>query len=438
MKFLRLSLGVFLFCSLSCRDHGTEPPPNTSSVQLTAEDVHVTEAWMSLQLTQAKPHNSVVFTRDDSTIHNFYFLGADTVLYDSRLLPNHAYRYKAYSFNNLILQDSSAVLAITTMDTTSHDFAWEITTVGNSFGLLWDVAIVNDTCAWAVGEIYNYDSAGQIDPTLYNAARWNGKAWKFLNISFPIYNYDCTYAGSVHGELYSVFTFPSGSMNFDAGIIMKGDTITYLPCVPFALGGRILKTWGTSEADFYAVGQNGTIIHYNGISWEKLESGTTLDIRDVFGAKNAKTGGVEVMAVASKEYENYDRAILLLSGMTVTRMSDSGIDYPLMGVWFMPGRRYYVAGGEIYSKKNPLDNSRWGEESGLGEHYRNAIRGNDLNEVVVVGDYGDVLHFNGITWKNYPEAAQLNGLYHSVAIHGNLVVAVGENSNAAVVAIGRR
>ena len=43
------------------------------------------------------------------------------------------------------------------------------------------------------------------------------------------------------------------------------------------------KIWGTSSQDLYVVGYGGNIAHYNGSSWTKIESGTDLDIQDIWG-----------------------------------------------------------------------------------------------------------------------------------------------------------
>ena len=39
------------------------------------------------------------------------------------------------------------------------------------------VTIVNDTLAYAVGEVFTIDSAGQESNPAYNLARWNGTSW---------------------------------------------------------------------------------------------------------------------------------------------------------------------------------------------------------------------------------------------------------------------
>jgi hypothetical protein len=66
-----------------------------------------------------------------------------------------------------------------TADTTSHNYTWQLELLGNGAGsgVFYDVAIINDTLAYAVGELYMKDSLGQDDPHAYNVARWNGRQW---------------------------------------------------------------------------------------------------------------------------------------------------------------------------------------------------------------------------------------------------------------------
>src|SRR5208283_5579955 len=73
-------------------------------------------------------------------------------------------------------------------DTTSHIFAWQTFTFGGGGGSeLTDVAIINDTLVYAVGEIYLPDSpAGQP----YNFEVWDGKTWTLSRIMFPLCDQD--------------------------------------------------------------------------------------------------------------------------------------------------------------------------------------------------------------------------------------------------------
>ncbi|MGH2567361.1 MAG: hypothetical protein ACRDGA_03410 [Bacteroidota bacterium] len=57
-------------------------------------------------------------------------------------------------------------------DTTSHNFSWRTFVLGDGAGsILRDVAIINDTLAYAVGEVRMKDSLGNWDPEIYNAAK---------------------------------------------------------------------------------------------------------------------------------------------------------------------------------------------------------------------------------------------------------------------------
>ena len=46
------------------------------------------------------------------------------------------------------------------------------------------------------------------------------------------------------------------------------------------------------------VGNNGQIAHYNGTNWQRIESGTTLNINDIWGDYNDKTQEWEILAAA--------------------------------------------------------------------------------------------------------------------------------------------
>ncbi|MGH7601795.1 MAG: hypothetical protein ACREOI_35990, partial [bacterium] len=71
----------------------------------------------------------------------------------------------------------------TQADTTSHNFVFQIDTLGDgSSSLLNDVFIIDENNIWAVGEIYLKDANGQFIYPPYNAAQWNGRTWNLLKI----------------------------------------------------------------------------------------------------------------------------------------------------------------------------------------------------------------------------------------------------------------
>jgi hypothetical protein len=63
-------------------------------------------------------------------------------------------------------------------DTTSHNWTFETFLLGGAASsVLYDVAIVNDSTAMGVGELYLQDSSGQADPNACNLVKWDGQNW---------------------------------------------------------------------------------------------------------------------------------------------------------------------------------------------------------------------------------------------------------------------
>jgi len=49
------------------------------------------------------------------------------------------------------------------------------------------------------------------------------------------------------------------------------------------LSGSVVQLWGTRENDIWAVGNNGHISHYNGVSWQVSSQGSTTNLKSIFG-----------------------------------------------------------------------------------------------------------------------------------------------------------
>jgi hypothetical protein len=324
------------------------------------------------------------------------------------------------------------------MDTTSHRFSWTVQVLGETGSSLNDVAILNDSLAYAVGEIYLKDSTGQIDPIEYNLAKWDGKGWAISRILFPL----CDPSGNQQAlgpyTAQGVWAFSAKDIWMcSGGSLAHWDGQTAMPfCMSLGYGVRSLrKMWGVNGT-LYLVGTNGFIAFYNGHYWQQLVSGTTLSVNDVWGAQNS-FGEWEILAVASNDF---DRRLLRIQGTSVSTAADSGLSNTLMGVWFAPGVHYYVVGTGIHYK-NTLNDPFWNRyASGVVTSFASSsVRGNGANDVFVVGSYFEVVHFNGSSWYNYQKEIPLTeGSFGRVAIKGNLVIAVGLVGQQAAVLIGRR
>lgn len=188
---------------------------------------------------------------------------------------------------------------------------------------------------------------------------------------------------------------------------------------------------GTSDRSLYGAGINGGLGWYNGAAWQKLTSGTSLSFQDIYGNDGT------VLAVASDPGESLDKAILQINGTTITQLSTAGIQWPLSSVWFVPGH-YYVVGQGIYEKTS-LSQSTWQEDSVDTVDFFSSIRGNAWNDFFVAGGYGQLLHFNGKTWRSYQDVLGLQqGGIARIAVKGNLMIGVGYLGSKAVAFVGRR
>lgn len=326
-------------------------------------------------------------------------------------------------------------------DTTSHGFTWQIDTLGQTgASVLYDVAIVSETEAWAVGEMYLPDSTGDIDSDAYNVAKWNGFSWTLHRV--PVRDF-----GGATGSypIQAIHAFgPNDVWLASAADLIQWDGTSYsgkaffMTSIPF--DGQVLNMWGTSSTDIYCVGRKGSIYHFTGSSWRKLSSGTTISIQDIWGGVNCN-GETEVLALASTLFDppTTQKKLLRIQGVTVTPVTDAGLLDILSSVWFVPGQRYYIGGDGVF-KSDGIGNG-WQQES-YPPYYAFSVRGTAANDIVVAGGFGFLSHFNGSSWRHYTQTGELpsfNGNFYSVAISQKFVVAVGGvQSGAPIVVVGKR
>ncbi len=429
---------IVLLASACHKDNGpclTCPPPYTQSILLDTLSIEPAAVVFQVSTRDSTHLGAVQLYRDSVSVFSKTIVSIDTTIIDTSLLPLHHYRYKAFRLMGNTPIDSSAAIVLTTMDTTSHNFTWEIDTLGEvESSWLNDVAIINDTLAYAVGEIY---VAGQP----YNIARWDGHAWNLSTLNF-IYDYGTGYAQAV-----AVYAFGPTDVLVSAGASVmhwNGQHWTNLDYLYHSQGniliGSVYRMWGTSVNDLYGVGLQGSILHWDGMNWQTIASGTTLDIQDIWGATDTKTGDQQIICVVSNKYTNSGMELLRISGGSAGVISDNGLPWSLSGIWFLPGKYYWVVGDGVYRKRFSIATIPWqGGANIVTTHYTFGVRGNDINDLVATGGQGEIVHFNGSTWTSYFASTRLGyGNYYSVAIRGNLIVAVGEDSPRGAIAIGKR
>ncbi len=101
-----------------------------------------------------------------------------------------------------------------------------------------------------------------------------------------------------------------------------------------------------------------------------------------------------------------------------------------------PGKKYFIGGDGLFSTSSLSEN--WTRHTELPSYYKDAVRGNSSNDIIVVGAFGLLLHYNGNGWKNFQDITYINGELGRVDIKGNDVGAVGYDDNKAIVILGKR
>jgi hypothetical protein len=304
----KIIISAILLLALSCKNEPTKVEHR--AIKLTAEDASCIEAYLRLEVW-TKP-STVILQKGDSTIATLQLNTTDTMIVDDGLQPSQTYQYSAQLINPIPIvwldNNLTSQVQVQTMDTTSHDFTWQIYTLGDGTGssCFYDVAIINDTLAYAVGEIYqDYTKDYQI----YNAAKWNGKTWELMRINYQ----------GAPPTIKTIFAFNENDIWFDTWFHWNGQMIQELPVDPVFNGVGVNKLWGTSSNDIYAVGNNGLIAHYDGRSWSKIESGTELQFLDIYGSGN------EILAVCTQNYP-LGQGIFKINSTVATRISTNPID----------------------------------------------------------------------------------------------------------------
>jgi hypothetical protein len=419
---LIISLGLLL---KSCNT--TEPPPDGQSIILELEDVSCTEAW--IDLTTANLQLPVTFTlkqtnpTGDTNSQILNLNTQDSLLYIDSLLPNTGYRYQVYCNEH---QVSSNELTITTMDTTSHNFtfeSWTFGTIGSS--TLYDVAIIDENNIWAVGEILIADTSIN-GYTTYNAVHWDGSLWELKRINMLSSCNPVTYP-----PLKAIWAFSDNNIIVTSGgSIGWFDGVTNIPdcSIRPLLTGSINKIWGSSSNDLYVVGNDGNIAWYNGTEWAKIESGTDVDIQDIWGITNNNTTPFILCAV-SYVAQLGEHKILRINNTEVDSIN-WGTGRRVHSIWFNSDKKIFVCGGGIFFGSAP--NYNWIEQNDVPLFFTQRVRGKEKNDLFVVGDFGLLAHYNGVSWKTYPEAATAE-IYKSLDYKNNLMVTVGLTETQAVI-----
>jgi hypothetical protein len=367
-------------------------PDDLPRLELTAENVISKEVWLRVKFVNVRQPWEFVVERDGKQIAAGRTQKADTLVIDTTATPKRLHRYKVIQLEGGVRTLESDVLEVVTLDTTSHAVRWEVDTLGVR-GTIFDVWAFARDNIWAVGEIYLRDSTGKEDPVLYNIAKWNGQKWQSERVFLA--------------PTYSVFAFAPNDIWIGSGTPYHWNGQSWRGYVYAGEGFYLKKIWGTSSSNLFAVGSNGSIIRFNGSSWQRMESGTTVNLEDVWGIDQKHVWATGTNSDLSRS------VVLQYNGSNWSVIYDSfgqprGRSLGFSSVWTDNPWMLYLAGvGGWWSASTNEFLLRKLQTPGTYAPYR--VRATGQNDIFVTGSGSEALHYNGGTWKLDADVKRLGG-----------------------------
>jgi hypothetical protein len=147
--------------------------------------------------------------------------------------------------------------------------------------------------------------------------------------------------------------------------------------------------WGSGPNDVFAVGEYGTIQHYDGQQWTGTRS--FWGLYGVWGSSSTDVYAVggnyssdDLSSVSIRHYDGNEWREIRRGGTTNLR-----------SIWGVNDSRFAVGeDGAIWS----LDNGEWEETQTPGYAHLRDVWGSSSTNVFAVGYLGTILRYNGSVW----------------------------------------
>jgi hypothetical protein len=297
-------------------------------------------------------------------------------------------------------------------DTSSHNFVWYIDTLGSPFSRVNDVYCVSENEAWAVGKFFYLDpETGRPDwERTSNAAHWDGEKWTMHRIL------------NRGTEFHAIHVLSADDIWVNT---RNWNGYRWVPYNVTGIStGATRKIWGNRTDNVYFAGNKGSLLRWDGASFTQLDGSTTAWYRDVWGWQ-------DTMYVAVSDYEQLSGRLgylLRYEGGAFKQREVFHFDAQL-AVWGMHGTWYAGGCSPLYRKTGGEWRHVLSPPSCIS-----GIRGTSLNNIYILVQFGQVIHYNGSTFATIlpPETS---GNYFTMAISSadNMVMACGLlNGNAII------
>ena len=205
-------------------------------------------------------------------------------------------------------------------------------------------------------------------------------------------------------------------------------------------GGALWSISGCDPQEMWASGSEGTIYHYNGTSWARDSSPIPIissarqelgDIRVknraeayVLGSNTPISGDTSFGNLATFYFLSKANQQWSIAGSYSFHSGQTGDRFGLYGLWLSPNGALYSFDSGVF---------RWTGSGWINVYQTSSalrrIAGVDDNNFFVVGDFGKVIHYNGVDWYEFFSLKNQNVVYSSAWTDGREVFVVGYLNN---------
>jgi len=386
-RFLLLLAAALFFTA--CPDN-TVTPRRDTTIHLSLQSAGTFSVLLNVSVKDSSDAWTFALSRNDSIVQTVVSNQPDTTIRDGGLLPGQDYRYKAYWLDHGEKADSSEHVLATTMDTTSHNFTWEIDTLGNYGSYLNDVRIVDENNIWVVGYI-------KVEDSTYNVAHWDGNEWELTQL---LYN-------GIVNEGKAIIYLDNFTLISAGTIFSSSDEVNWVQWTNVDLNtfpGGINTIWGSSPSDIWFVGDNGSIVHYDGSGFTRMESGTDVDLNNVVGTDDGQyvfsvgyddSNGHSVIL----EKQDSEWNTLYYNESVVPQNGNMGAVYK--GTDVLNDTVYFTTARGLWKYNYLKEKSSLLESEDFYNLMTYGAQGLNIqspNDVLIGTSWARLIHFNGITW----------------------------------------
>lgn len=318
-------------------------------------------------------------------------------------------------------------------DSTTQNFTFETFEFGDGFSssYLNDVWIFNENNIWAVGYISPSDTINGVYISNPNIIKWDGANWALQ-----------PYSGTSSG-IYGIWAVDSSHIYFASGNIIKYKNNTYVNIIVqgnWTQGQQIEKLWGSSENNIWGVGPWGTIVHFDGTAWSKIDFDQQWSFTAISG--NAENG----IAYTVGRNTNFNPIIVKLTGNLPEIIYQSNQQITALksySVLYL-NEALFLAGSDLintllwkYDITNNNIDSLYSLEATTAIVKTTGEKETDLYYWGRDYNSGKMFHFNGKKYKEFdlPRASITAGGAYT---RGNISAVVGYAENKGYVTLVKR